>query len=316
MGKRRNLSDDISDIRGRLRFGSAYAEVTFRRWELARAFAHREQADPEFRRYFPVTLVALIEGFFRLVVKEFVDAGTPYLDRVAKFTTSVKFEYEILKSLQGKKITLGELIAHSLPWNNLAQVNANLSALIDKDFLTELRTVSRRRPNEVLGGHKPPLLSDPDTTLRNVERLFELRHIICHEIASGFEVLSDEIDDCYCHSTLFLDASSELISDVLNPNAPLTQGEINAEAGRRSDAAQRELDALNQKLLENLDNSRANEYTSVNKAWQNYIELASKFEADWAKGGSIWPTLYSGAAERLTREYIEYVQHLISMQRW
>lgn len=311
MGRKRDLFSEISDIRARLLFGSAYSELVFRRFALEQAFKQRDEANVEFLRYVPVALVACYEGFFRLAVKEFIDTGSPYLERAAKLSGGMKFDFEMLTILHNKKFTIGEVIAHNLSWSNLANINANMSPLMDSDFLTELRSVYNRVDHEVHGSPKTPILSEPDVTYKYVERLFELRHVICHEIASGFEFSPDELEACYSHGVRFLDAAIELINCTLQPDAPLTQADINASAISRREAAQQSLLDLIQEYQSMLDESRVTAFLAVNEAWENYVELASQFDADRAKGGSIWPTLYSGAAERLTRERIHYLQDLL-----
>ena len=68
-----------------------------------------------------------------------------------------------------------------------------------------------------------------------VARTFELRHIICHEIASAYEIESDEVARCLESCVAFLRAADEFISETIHPGAPLTQTDMNIAAGKSLD---------------------------------------------------------------------------------
>jgi hypothetical protein len=103
MKKPRDIIQEIEDIRSRRQFESAMAELPRRLRALQDAFDARNNAHPEVVRYFPVALVACIEGYFRMMVRDLVDAGDPYLANSEKAASTLKPDFSILRALHGKK---------------------------------------------------------------------------------------------------------------------------------------------------------------------------------------------------------------------
>jgi hypothetical protein len=116
-----------------------------------------------------------------------------------------------------------ELVAHGVQLSRLEHVESALSSLLSKSFLQGLRTTTDRWAQEVEGEPAAPILEHPDAVFADVARTFELRHIICHELASRYEIQPGEIARCFESCVLFLRAADEYISETLHPGAPLTQ---------------------------------------------------------------------------------------------
>lgn len=96
----------------------------------------------ELLKYIPIATVACYEAFFRSTVKEIVDFGKPYSNHVANYNQSknVKLDFEVISAIQTKTLTVGDFVSHILPYNNLSDVVSNISVLIDRDFMEELKT--------------------------------------------------------------------------------------------------------------------------------------------------------------------------------
>ena len=329
MSRTRRLIEEILEIRDRRKTDDTTIELFTRMLALENAFEKRTDVEPELLRYFPVALVASLEGFFRLAIKEIIDLGSPYLENAARLLTNVKFDYDFIKALHGKQITIGDFVAHQLPLSSLTNIQTDLSALLGIDFLQELGVVSDRVAHEIYGKPKVPILTDPDKTYAGVSRTFELRHIICHELASNFETLGDEIEVCFFSTTQFLKASGELIQQTIYPGLPLTQTDINIAAGKElnllleeSDALVRELkdtleesDALYRNPELNLEEHRAEEFGLVVSAWKAYMENWANFEANGYKGGSMWSMVYSYSAANIVRDWIAQIKRYLKQYR-
>jgi hypothetical protein len=307
----RDIIEEIIQARSRRKSDSAMFELFMRLSMLERAFKNRGELDAELLKYFPVALVACLEAYSRLAIKEMIDAGSPFLDHSAKLLGNAKLDFDILKALHGKQITIGEFIAHNIPISRLSHINHALSALLEKDMLTELRTVADRWSYEVQGNPKTPILSDPDGTYTAVSKTFELRHIICHEMASNYEVEVLDIERGFTATAIFLKATDELISETLHPNAPLTQTEMNIEAGAQLDAALHEVDALSDNIKNRLNPERVEQFAKAYAAWRTYMEIWAQFEADFHKGGTIWPTIYCGSAAAIAQSRIDQLKEYL-----
>ena len=177
MGRSRNIIQEIDEIRQRHQFGSAMFELTTRLYELEEVFKKQDRAESELIRYFPVAIIACVEGYFRLAIKELVDSGEPFLTNAEKPTSSLKLDFSLLRAVHGKTVTVGELVAHSVQLSRLDHIESVLSSLIGKGLLDSLRIITDRWAHEVKGESASPILSEPDKVFSAVARTFELRHI-------------------------------------------------------------------------------------------------------------------------------------------
>jgi len=143
----------------------------------------KKTIEPKFRgevmRHFPVAMVACMEGYFRLVVRDLINAGHPFRERVANLE-KMDIGLESLLAIAARRLTAGDIVSHFVRFNNLDDIQKNMSKLIDGDFLHEVKTwkvaMGNGKHSIVLGKLQPPIVV-------LLERLFELRHIYCHELA-------------------------------------------------------------------------------------------------------------------------------------
>ena len=92
----------------------------------------------ELHRYIPIGMIACMESFFRISIKELIDTGSPFLDRASNLR-EIKFDFTIVQAIQGKKLTVGDFLSHLLPMKSLEDINNTISVLTEKDFLNELK---------------------------------------------------------------------------------------------------------------------------------------------------------------------------------
>ena len=306
MGRTRDIIQEIADVRQRRRFGDAMAELPIRLFALEQSFKEHNKAESELTRYFPVALIACVEGYFRMAIKDLVDAGEPYLTNAEKPASSLKLDFSVLRAVHGKAITVGELVAHGVQLSRLEHIEAALSSLLGKNFLQELRTTTDRWAHEVKGGPPTPILAQPDVVFANVARTFELRHIICHEIASAYEIESVEVARCFESCVAFLRAADEFISETIHPGAPLTQTAMNIAAGKALTEKQERLAEVLAAVRSRLDADELVAFDESQAKWELYCDRWANFVAgERAGGGTIWPLIYAGAAEATVDRRIE-----------
>jgi hypothetical protein len=141
----------------------------------------------ELYRYFPIALIAITEGHFRMLYKDLIDSGEPYVSRAAHFK-EIKIDSEALVATASKRISVGELIAHQLPHNN-GHIESHLSILLDEDFPAEFQKDLVRE--DMAGGHKVF-----QTYLKRfVVDAFRQRHVFCHELATAVTPKRSGIDN-------------------------------------------------------------------------------------------------------------------------
>ena len=308
MARTRDIIEEIAEIRQRRRFGVATAELLIRLFALEHAFAKHDKADEELTRYFPVAIIACVEAYLRMAIQDLIDAGEPFLSNAERAAATLKLDFEVLRAVHGKAITVGELIAHSVSLSRLDHIDSTLSGLLGTGFLAGLRITTNRWANEVMGRPSAPILADPDAVFADVARTFELRHIICHEIASAYPIKSDEVERCFKSCLSFLRAADEFISEALQPGAPLTQTDMNIVAGDSLERARERLDAALAKLHSRLDAEESAALDKSQSCWQAYCDAWARFAAGRATGGTIWPLIYAKTAEDAVQRRIEEVE--------
>ena len=308
MSRTRDIIQEIADVRQRRRFGSAVAELPLRLFALEYALKEHDKSKSELTRYFPVALIACVEGYFRMAIKDLIDAGEPFLTNAEKPASSLKLDFSILRAVHGKAITVGELVAHGVSLSRLEHIEGALSSLLGVGFLQALRTTTDRRAHEIGGEPATPILSKPDEVFANVARTFELRHIICHEIASSYEIEAEEVARCFESCVAFLRAADEFISETIHPDAPLTQTDMNIAAGKSLAEGQRSLAEAITKIRSHLDTAELNAFDESQVKWQLYCDAWADFVAgERANSGTIWPLINASAAEDLVARRLEEV---------
>lgn len=308
MSRTRDILQEIVETRQRRRYGSAMDELPVRLFALEEAFERHDKSENELTRYFPVALIACVEGYFRMAIKDLVDAGEPYLSNAEKPASSIRLDFSVLRAVHGKRITVGELVAHSVQLSRLEHIESIFSSLIGTGFLLALRTTTDRWAHEVMGEPALPILTNPDEVFASVARTFELRHIICHEIASAYEIESEEVARCFKSCVAFLRAADEFIFETIHPGEPLTQGEMNFAAGQSLEARRQELANALTDLRSRINAANLTAFDESHEKWQTYCEAWARFTAqDQGSGGTIWPLIYAKTAEHLVMRRLEDV---------
>lgn len=309
MSRTRDIIQEIADIRQRRQFGSAMAELPQRLFALEQAFKVHDKAQAELTRYFPVALIACIEGYFRMAIKDLIDAGEPFLTNAEKPASSLKLDFTVLRAVHGKKVTVGELVAHGVALSRLEHIESTLTSLLGSGFLQSLRSTTDRWAHEVRGEPSKPILSNPNEVFVGVTKTFELRHIICHEIPSAYEIDADEVTRCFESCVAFLRASDEFISETLHPGAPLTQTGMNIAAGISLSVMQENLAEAVATLRKRLDVVELIAFDESQTKWEAYCDAWVRFVAgERASSGTIWPMIHAGETEAVMMRRLNEVQ--------
>lgn len=313
MSDRRNIVEEILEIRGRRKSDIPSDELFLRLLHVEHTYKERNPENKELLRYFPIAVVACMETYFRLAIKKLIDSGEPYLANSQSIMPKANVGFDVLKALHGQSITIGDVISHSIPISSLTHLASHMSKLMGIEFLKEVSLIHSRWAVEVLKQPKQPILLEADDTLRNVARTFELRHIFCHETASNHEFEVEEIEMCFDHSVLFLKATDELVSETLYPNSPLTQTDMNIASAGDYKKEREHLDSLLSQVASLLTDKQVPKFREANKAWEAFFKDSVEVEGLEYEEGSIRPTIENSAATRLTKERSEQVSKLIDL---
>jgi uncharacterized protein YecT (DUF1311 family) len=305
---KRNYVEEILSIRLRNelnpRWGAALTELR----ALEHALEKAQEFPREMVRYFPIAMVATIEAYFRSAVKELIDLGPPFSERAVGFDKARDLlpDFRTVLAIQGKTITVGDLVGHLLPVKSLEDIDRNMTTIMGESFLDKLKSTQDRWAIEIEGAVPKPIIDNPSEVYQGVKQMFRLRHIYCHEVAPFETVDIGLIMNCFVNSSLFLKAADQLIWNLVAPGAPLDQSAMNAQAFQDFKKADKELEELCANIALYLNDEEKKEFEATQDAWTSFRELgASSYASRWGRRGSIWPTLNSSEAHHLTRSRIE-----------
>ena len=316
MTNKRDLIAEIEEIRQRLD-GIYPVTIPFRMLWIARAFRSSPEIDPEFLRYVPIGTVACIEGFFRSAVKECIDAGGQFKNNARRLSQvrDLRADFDILDAVHGRRISIGEFFAHQVSINRLSQIDAIMSTIIGTSFLKRLTSVHSRWDVEMKGKPQKPIITEPGVVLKHVGEMFRLRHIYAHELVPFEEPDRTTIGEALESSVSFLKAAAEVVGNLLHPNAPLTQADMNQRSARDLAALDGKIEAVLEELSSLVDGERRPLLRAGQAAWIEFRLQQAEFEAYTSRDGTIYPVILGGAEQSLGEERLENLKKLLKQER-
>lgn len=318
--KKRDLIEEIKLIKSRTEYNSRY-DLSSRLNDIENALTEFVEFSGDFNsellKYIPISTVACFESFFRSTVKEIVDFGKPFSDKIGDFNQSknIKLDFDVVAAIQTKTLTVGEFIAHILPYNNYNDINSNISILIGADFSVELknyRPISELVIEDIEVAYFQNNFSE---ILESIKRIFELRHIFCHEFATNLKIDKEQIIDDFNNCRLYLEHTNRFVWHILYPNEPISQSDMNIEANNKFELKNFELETLikiikeksnKEDEIEMFDEKLFDESIEI---WKNYRDSFAKYKASFVEGGTMYPLIYGIALTSMTEEKIESMQN-------
>jgi uncharacterized protein YecT (DUF1311 family) len=250
----------------------------------------------------PIRIVTILEVFMRHWIETLVDYGAPYVERASKLKVDIKYDFAVAHSLQGGSVTLGQLIAHSISLSQVASFSTALGTLIDEEFFSAISKTRDRWRVKQEGDAAGPIISDLSRVRKTLARLFEVRHILVHELPEQKPHGVAEITEFLEVAASFIDAAHEELWTRLHGDYPLTQSEMNKEASGQYQAAMSELDSLCQQIA---DETNSDEIRNVQSAWLAFMEAEAERQTQRHLGGSIRPMIYCLVSEKIIRARIK-----------
>jgi hypothetical protein len=314
------LEGQLVGARGRGHFahvdGGSW-DTSTRFWALKQSLKTLEHsADHELFRYFPVAVIAVLESHFKLTIKAFVDNGSPYLERgLALVKDKLRSVPDFFPILHRKTISIGEVVAHQLPFNSLASLEDPLSALLDQNFKNLLRKV--RDPLMVrTDSDSPPIVDDIDKLWRSLAKAFEQRHIIAHEAAPNFTVSYEDAKNALESAQLFTSAIDALLWATIWLEVPLNQREMNMHAWKVYRETRLAFAAtLRDAYLIAKERTEQKAFYKLHRMWQEYARGWANMEEEGFGFGSMRPLIAANVRNSLLESRAKAVSEWISMKQ-
>jgi len=320
-----DLESQVQSMRARMQFGRMdgveLVETNPRLAQLGRSLRGiGPESDPELFRHFPVAAVAVavLESHFKATVASIIDAGSPYLERgLALAKDRLKSAIDVVPLLHRKAVTIGEVVAHVIPFNSVSSLEATFSALFDADIKTLV--ADARDPYHLRNGNESatnPMVVSVKDLWRELALAFERRHILAHEAATKFELSFDDAKAAVDSCAEFVNALDAVMWSTIWKDLPLTQYEMNVEAWSRCKAERRALAAdIWAALAVATESGERARFRELHAEWKAFNKRWLAWEDEPFVMGSIRPLIAASARERTLRARREAIRGWLSLMR-
>jgi len=221
---------------------------------------HRE----EVIRYYPIAVVAVLDGYFRARLPSLIDSGDPFRANAVEKYSEVKLNLQLGEALSTRRVSLGELIMNSVgisSFQSLVHILTNITGR--PNCLAEIAQVA---PKSFDSKARRPFITSPNDAWARLSKVFELRHILCHELAPDLSVDESETRLLLLAAQEFVRASAAWIEDLESPNVRKLIVERSRSQSARLAEAERRTSALLKGVSQLLDSSELEEGEGMKSA--------------------------------------------------
>jgi hypothetical protein len=205
MTKKRDYITEILERRNRLLSRADRYEQFMRRMHpLVEGFAAIKSIKrtikyrDEWLKYGAIGYIASVEGYFRMLFADLINLRPLFLENIKKFS-DISFKIDSVIAIYSNRVNLGEFVSHLLSIHSVSDINHHMSVIIGRDFLDFLFS----EPADVEFNPNPVKEVFPQI-VPDLDDLFKLRHIFCHEFAVKGKVPIKRIEKGMQGATLLM----------------------------------------------------------------------------------------------------------------
>jgi hypothetical protein len=277
--------------------GPAY-DVRRRIEELKRAWEETPQS--YLMEFIPMRIATCVEVYSREIIRELVDTDEKYVDSATELVKNAKFDLVFAAHLAGKKLSIGDFVAHTVSINSVDAVISVVSKLIP-DFTQKMKNSHARWLEDESVWPLPPIISDYDDTIKTLSNMFEIRHILTHELPTNQVIEESDISKMCVAAINFVDACDWVIVAEVLGSIPRTQTAMNFAAGDKCEEASLIMKDTLIKVakLPNIDTKLLLE---TQEKWLDFSKQEASLIANQVEGGSMYSMLWNSAKESLIRD--------------
>ncbi len=249
--------------------------------------------------FYPMRAVTLLEVFVKTWITRLIDHGSPYAENAAGLAASgVKFDYNVALALRGKKLSMGELVAHGLPVNRIEDVAGPFSTVLGRDIFALIETTVDRFKVERQDEPRRPIVQDMKRLRARIAELFRVRHILTHELPKTKPYAPNDVEGFLGSVVEFMQATDQALRTQLFGHYPLTPMEMAEDYGRRlalvESALQAALDQIAQRAWNVVEHQQAQE------RWTSFANAQVSLVGSTLEGGSLQAVAMVAERLRLT----------------
>jgi uncharacterized protein YecT (DUF1311 family) len=277
--------------------------------------------------FYLIRAVTILEVSTRQEMARLIDHSANFTERAVEFSKNFKMDFATVRGIQDRAVTLGDIVAHSVPVNAFGQILDYFGTLLGKPMPPLITGAVNRWRVEIKKEPPEPIIPDFDALRKRLSRLFEIRHILCHELPEKPAYQIDEVAEFLNDSVRFTEALEEVLTFEKFGLTPLTQTDMNVAAGQRLRDKDEELSSLLTKVREQIKalNSRVPALGDDRNDWILYLDEAQncwvayrnahcEFVTYLNKGRTIRPLLWASQAVGMTKARITEIQSWFNSQ--
>lgn len=307
MPGKRDLLAEIEDIRSRT---TAIDDVDSGMLKLLSIMMSTEKLsddgqEDELHAYFVVASIAAIETYFRWQIRRVIDSGDRrFLNNIRLDDLPIRLSHDVAVALTGRRLTIGELVAHAVGFSKFEQVVGFMTSLLATDFVLLLETT--REPEDP----ETPVLKDTAKIIADVKRALELRHILCHEGQGTYPVPNSEVKRLSRSCYIFARGCLYAVARFLNPSGPVTRENAFKLTTAKEGVLQDSLRALEATFAGDHLHSQMEQgaFHEMEEAWGTYVRREATFFASVQMNGNQGELDAARTRVRLTERRIEELQ--------
>jgi len=256
--------------------------------------------------FFVIRAVTLLEVFTRKNLANLIDHDKKFTEEAINLKVTVKIDLELLSNIQNRTITLGDILAHSISVNSFVHIVSHFQIVLKKQIRPLLEKAVDRWESEVKKKATVPIIDDYDKLAKSLNRLFEVRHILCHEAPKQSIYEISEINEFLDQAVRFTKALNEILLFEKFGLVPLTQKDMNISARNDFKKTDEKMNCLLSEVNKKIDkNKKYLDYLNdAQEKWISYKIAQCEFHTYDSQGGSIRPVFWTSEAKRLTEERI------------
>lgn len=268
------------------------------------------RSSPKFIEFIPIRLVTTLEVFLRGVIAELIDEKDVYFERGDKLIKGAKFDLAFTAHINRRELTVGDFVAHAVSLNNVETIISTLDTLL-VDFPAKLK-VAHPRWNEESGDWPlPPIIGDYDQMMASLARLYEVRHVLTHELPSSPFLDPAEVPKLATAAKSFITATDWIVVEALHGSVPRTQIAMNLSMGDELRDEEAQLTAAMDEAVK-LHGIDRDALSALQTSWTQWADAQASLVASQVEGGSMHPMVWASEKAALTREQIEQIERLVS----
>jgi hypothetical protein len=304
----------LLEVRSRLVFGR-WDVITVDVGDRLRALRKElgREDSPELYRHAPVAAIAALQTFVRGTLVGLIDEGDPYRSRAAGLVKEKIAVSDAISWFHGSSFTFGEVVARAVPCNSVAHVLSAFGVVLDGDVKQLLRTAVDPSERNEQPSQAPPVISDVDKLLADVETVFQARHVLAHEAAARFPSSRDVALRAVDSVKMLIAGLDAVLWQTAYVDRPLSQYEINQHAHTEYEKARAQLEAVVARAAKLADAEGCSEwFAATQSAWDNLCR-------NWVEGayfnhsGTMWPGVGSNALAQLVKERTKHLENWLAM---